>query len=152
MCACIYICVWGSKIFALIFLSIIEALGGEIVEVYCMYSWFSIVSMQFCSCRFHIHGFSQPWIENIWGEIFFRKLKKQNMNLPCPGSYLHSIYIVMCILTKSRDDLKYMEDWGVLWQSCLGLGTFTFMAQVQSLIRELRSSKQCGVVSKYMHT
>jgi len=32
------------------------------------------------------------------------------MNLPCPGNYLHSIYIVMCILTKSRDDLKYMED------------------------------------------
>lgn len=35
-------CVWGSKIFTLIFLSIIEALGGEIVEVHCMYSWFSI--------------------------------------------------------------------------------------------------------------
>ena len=103
-------CVLGSKIFALFFLSVIEALGGEIVEVYCIYGWFSIFMSSAAAGSTSMdstnHGLK------IFGGKFFSESfkKKKNRNLPCPGNYLHSIYIVMCIITKSRDDLKYMEE------------------------------------------
>ena len=45
---------------------------------------------------YHIHGFSQLWIESIQGKKDFQKLpKKQNLNMPHAGNYLRGIYILL---------------------------------------------------------
>ena len=49
--------------------------------------------------RFWICGFNQLQIENNWGNKIPEGSKKQNLNLPCSGSYLHSIYIVVGIIS-----------------------------------------------------
>lgn len=87
------------------------------------------------------------------GNFFFRKLQKnKNMNLPCPGNYLHSIYIVMCIITKSKRWCKvYGRMRSSLAVQCLGLGTFTFMAQVQSPNQGTEIQQAVWHVSKYIH-
>ena len=47
---------------------------------------------------FHIHRFKQRWIENI-GEKIPESSKKQSLNLPLTNNYLHSIYIVLGIIS-----------------------------------------------------
>ena len=48
-----------------------------------------------CICRFCIGRFNQPRMENIQEKIIPESSKKQNLNLPQLGNYLHSIYIVL---------------------------------------------------------
>ena len=52
-----------------------------------------LIQLAFCIHGFCICGFNQPQIENIKKKIQ-ESSKKQNLNLPCTGNYLHSIYIV----------------------------------------------------------
>lgn len=47
--------------------------------------------------------------------------EKQNMKLPLKSNYLYSIYTVLHITSKSRDDLKYTEGLGEL---CANTTTF----------------------------
>ena len=48
----------------------------------------------------HIHRVNQLQIENIWGgERVSECSKKQNLNLPHAGNYLHSIYIVSGLIS-----------------------------------------------------
>ena len=46
-----------------------------------------------CVLRFLIHGFNQPQIENNFTKIP-ESYRKQSLNLPHAGDYLHNIYIV----------------------------------------------------------
>ena len=43
--------------------------------------------------RFLIHEFNQPQIENNFTKIL-ESYRKQSLNLPHTGNYLHKIYIV----------------------------------------------------------
>ena len=51
-----------------------------------------------CIFGFHIHRFNQLQMENISLKIP-ESSKKQNLNLLCAGSYLHSIYIVLVVIS-----------------------------------------------------
>ena len=46
---------------------------------------------------FYIHGFNQSRMENIWKKIP-KISRKQNMDLPHAGNYLHSVYIALGII------------------------------------------------------
>ena len=46
-----------------------------------------------CMPRFLIHEFNQPQIENNFTKIL-ESYRKQSLNLPHTGNYLHKIYIV----------------------------------------------------------
>lgn len=46
---------------------------------------------------FYIHGLNQPWMENTWKKIP-KSFRKQNMNLPHAGNYLHSVDIALGIM------------------------------------------------------
>ena len=59
---------------------------------------------------FHIHKFNQPQIENVKKKIP-ECSKIQNLKLLDSGNYLHSIYIVLHMV--SQDDLKYMEQYKI---------------------------------------
>lgn len=55
-------------------------------------------SSALCIHRFCIQGFNHLWIKNTWKK--FQKVpKKQNLNFPCTGHYLHSIYIVFSVIS-----------------------------------------------------
>ena len=47
---------------------------------------------------FQIQRFNQLLMENIWEKIP-EISKKQNLNLPCTGNSLHSMYIVLGIIS-----------------------------------------------------
>ena len=77
-------CVLGSKIFALFFLSVIEALGGEIVEVYCIYGWFSIFMSSAAAGSTSMDS-TNHGLKIFGGKFFsesFKKKKKQELALP----------------------------------------------------------------------
>ena len=56
------------------------------------------VQSAFHARRFWICAINQLQIESIWEKKKIPESpKKQNLNLPCSGNYLHSIYIVVGI-------------------------------------------------------
>ena len=48
---------------------------------------------------FHIRRLNQPQIENIWKKKIPESSKKQNLNFLHSSNYLHSIHIVLCIIS-----------------------------------------------------
>ena len=49
--------------------------------------------------RFLIQGLNQLWMEKYAGKKIPESSKKQNLNLLQTGNYLHSIYIVLGIIS-----------------------------------------------------
>ena len=48
---------------------------------------------------FRIHRFNQLWVKNTREKKNPESSPKQNLNLPYAGNYLHSIYIVLGIIS-----------------------------------------------------
>ena len=53
-----------------------------------------------CICGLHVHGFNQLQIKKIEKKNTPESSKKQNLNLPLIGNYIHKIYIIFKITYK----------------------------------------------------
>ena len=62
--------------------------------------WVVILQLAVCICGSIAMNASNCWLKNIHIKKFPESSKKQNLNLPSSGNYLHSIYIVLSIISK----------------------------------------------------
>lgn len=60
------------------------------------------------------------------GKTFLESSKKQNLNLPCTGNYLHSVYIVLEIISGPKMTLS-------VWKGVHGLYANTMPFHVRHL-------------------
>ena len=64
------------------------------------YSWPSVST--------GVHPWIQPNMEQNLKKIIPESSKKPNLNLPCMGNYLHSIHIVLGIMSNPEMDPPHM--------------------------------------------